>query len=190
MLKDRRWFGLGALAGVFLAIGIVLGVLTTANMGWVSPVRASATPVAVNVPAAPGNFSAIVKSVTPAVVNISTSQVTRSTESEDPRFNDPFFRRFFGDEFFRRFGPRERQRGLGSGVIVDRSGYIVTNNHVIDKADEIKIVLGDKREFLATVVGTDPKTDLAVLKIDGKDLPTVKWGNSDTLEVEIGRAHV
>ena len=183
MLKDRRWFGLGALAGVFLAIGIVLGVLTTANMGWVSPVRASATPVAVNVPAAPGNFSAIVKAVTPAVVNISTSQVTRSTESEDPRFNDPFFRRFFGDEFFRRFGPRERQRGLGSGVIVDRSGYIVTNNHVIDKADEIKIVLGDKREFLATVVGTDPKTDLAVLKIDGKDLPTVKWGNSDTLEV-------
>lgn len=185
MRIDRHWFRLGTLAGVFLAIGIVLGVLTSANMDWVSPVRASAKPVAVDLSAPPGNFSAVVKAVTPAVVNISTSRVVRSTEAEDPRFDDPFFRRFFGDEFFRRFGvPRERrQSSLGSGVIVDSSGHIITNNHVIANADEIKIVLGDKREFLGKVVGTDPKTDLAVLKIDGEDLPTITWGNSDTLEV-------
>jgi serine protease Do len=192
MLIDRRWLGLGALAGVFLAIGTVLGVLVSSNMDWVPAVRASATPVAaqdwvpavrasatpvaaqMDLSAPPGNFSAVVKAVTPAVVNISTSRVVSSTEAEDPRLDDPFFRRFFGDEFFRRFGiPRERrQSSLGSGVIVDSSGHIITNNHVIANADEIKVVLGDKREFLGKVVGTDPKTDLAVLKIDGQDLPT------------------
>jgi serine protease Do len=106
-------------------------------------------------------------------------------EELGPRFDDPFFRRFFGDEFFRRFGvPRERrQSGLGSGVIVDPSGYIVTNNHVIAEADEIKVVLSDKREFDGKVIGVDPKTDLAVIKIDGKNLPTISWGDSDSLQV-------
>ena len=125
--------------------------------------------------------------ITRAVVNISTTRVVRSTESEEQQFDDPFFRRFFGDEFFRRFGiPRERrQSSLGSGVIVDPAGYIITNNHVIANADEIKIVMSDKREFSGKVVGTDPKTDLAVLRIENgnKDLPTIKWGDSDKLEV-------
>ncbi|MES4786225.1 MAG: hypothetical protein C4294_10800, partial [Nitrospiraceae bacterium] len=100
-------------------------------------------------------------------------------------FDDPFFRRFFGEEFFRRFEtPRERkERSLGSGVIVDASGLIITNNHVINKADEIKVLLSDKREFKAKLVGTDPKTDLAVLRIEADGLHTIPWGDSDTLEV-------
>lgn len=191
MLTDRRSVKLGAIAGLILAVGVVLGVLLSVHMDWISSVRAGAQTVATttpsDLPTPPVNFAPVVKAVTPAVVNISTTRVVRSTEGEEQQFDDPFFRRFFGDEFFRRFGiPRERrQSSLGSGVIVDPAGYIITNNHVIANADEIKIVMSDKREFSGKVVGTDPKTDLAVLKIENgnKDLPTIKWGDSDKLEV-------
>ncbi|MBX3343595.1 MAG: trypsin-like peptidase domain-containing protein, partial [Nitrospira sp.] len=80
--------------------------------------------------------------------------------------------------------PKERkQQGLGSGVIVDANGLIITNNHVVNKADEIKVFLSDKREFKAKLVGTDAKTDVAVLKIEATGLPTVAWADSDKLEV-------
>ncbi|TKB76152.1 MAG: trypsin-like serine protease, partial [Nitrospira sp.] len=100
-------------------------------------------------------------------------------------FDDPFFRRFFGDEFFRRFeAPRERkERSLGSGVIVDATGLIITNNHVVNKADDVKVLLSDKRELKAKLIGTDPKTDLAVLKIEAEHLHTIPWADSDKLEV-------
>jgi serine protease Do len=100
-------------------------------------------------------------------------------------FEDPFFRRFFGDELFRRFEtPKDRrERSLGSGVIVDPNGYIITNNHVVSKADEIKVLLSDKRELKAKVVGTDPKTDVAVIKVEAQGLPMVPWADSDKLEV-------
>ena len=123
-------------------------------------------------------MAAIVEAVKPAVVNISTVKTVRI---RDPFFDDPFFRRFFGEPFGI---PRERkQAGLGSGVIVDPSGYILTNNHVIRGADEIKVTLLDKREFKGKVIGTDPKTDLAVVKIEAKDLPYVSLGDSDKLKV-------
>jgi len=101
-------------------------------------------------------------------------------------FDDPFFRRFFGDEFFRRFDqqPKERkERGLGSGVIVESNGLIITNNHVVGKADEIRVTLSDKREFKAKLIGTDPKTDIAVVRIEATGLPTVPLADSDRLEV-------
>jgi serine protease Do len=99
--------------------------------------------------------------------------------------DDPFFRQFFGEEFFHRFQmPRERRESsLGSGVIVDSAGYIVTNNHVVAKADEIKVLLNDKREFTGKIVGTDPKSDIAIVKINAKDLPVITWGDSDKLEI-------
>ncbi len=123
-------------------------------------------------------MASIVEAVKPAVVNISTVKTVRL---RDPFFDDPFFRRFFGEPFGM---PRERkQSGLGSGVIVDPSGYILTNNHVIRGADEIKVTLLDKREFKGKVIGTDPKTDLAVVKIDAKDLPYIELGDSDKLKV-------
>jgi serine protease Do len=106
----------------------------------------------------------------------------------DPFFKDSPFREFFGDEFFKRFKkdmhPRGfNQHGLGSGVIVSAEGMILTNAHVVKDADEIKVTLGDKRSFQAKVIGADPESDVAVLKIDAKNLPTAKFADSDKLRV-------
>jgi len=128
-------------------------------------------------------YERIAQTVTPAIVNIRTTQVIKVQQS--PFFMDPFFRQFFGDMFGPQTGiPREqREHALGSGVIVSPEGYIVTNNHVIAKATEIEVMLADKRNFKAKLVGADPRTDVAVIKIDVKNLPTVPWGDSSTLKV-------
>ncbi len=190
MVLDRRSFRVGIIAGVFLVVGVVAGLIFSANYNF-SPVAVGASPEAApltgGVAAAP-NFVPVVKAVTSAVVNVSTSRVVKASQGGadmGPMMNDPVFRHFFGEEFFRRFQvPRDRrENSLGSGVIVSSDGYIVTNNHVVTKADEIKVLLSDKREFKGKVVGSDPKSDIAVIKIDGKDLPTVPWGDSDKLEV-------
>jgi serine protease Do len=116
----------------------------------------------------------------PAVVNISTT-LTVTTE-ENPMFNDPFFRHFFGDQFDHGQKRKFKSSALGSGVIISAEGYILTNNHVVKGADEIKVILYDKREFKGKIVGTDPRTDLAVVKIQAKDLPTIKIGDSSKLK--------
>ncbi len=125
-------------------------------------------------------FAQVLKPALPAVVNISSSRVVKAPN--EPLFNDPFFGRFFGDQSPQ--PPREqRMRGLGSGVIVSRDGYILTNNHVVEQATEIKVVLADKREFRGKVVGTDPKTDVAVVKIPATDLPTLVLSDSSKAQV-------
>ncbi len=128
------------------------------------------------------SFAPIVKKAAPAVVNVYSRRVIRA---QSPLVNDPFFRRFFGEDA--PFGlPRERvQNSLGSGVIVDAQGLIVTNHHVIKDAEEIHVVLSDRREFEAKVLLSDEHSDLAVLKIDahGEKLPTLPLGDSDALEV-------
>ena len=130
------------------------------------------------------SFSPVVKRTTPAVVNVYAQRVAAVAQG-NRFFDDPFFRRFFGDDGS--FGrPRERvQNSLGSGVIVDPAGLIVTNNHVIANGTDIKVVLADRREFEARVLLADERTDLAVLKIDVPDeeLPALTLGDSDALEV-------
>jgi serine protease Do len=124
----------------------------------------------------------------PAVVNISSTKVIRrQAQRLSPFFNDPFFRHFFGGRMspFGRIPRESRQKSLGSGVIVGKDGIVLTNNHVVEHADEIKVTLQDKREVKAKVVGTDPKSDLAVLKLDGdfKDLRSLAFGDSNRLRL-------
>lgn len=125
-------------------------------------------------------FAAVFKPVLPAVVSITSSRVVSAPQS--PFFSDPFFQQFFGGQPGQ--GPQQqRERGLGSGVIVSSDGYILTNNHVVDKATDIKVTLADKREFTGKVVGTDAKTDIAVVKISTTGLPTITLGDSSRISV-------
>jgi serine protease Do len=132
------------------------------------------------------SYAPLVKEVLPSVVNISSSKVVHNRASADDQFPmDPFFRQFFGGDFGGRLNvPRDmREKALGSGVIVSPEGYILTNNHVVDGATDVQITLSDKRQFKAHIVGTDPKTDIAVLKIDGSDLKPITIGDSSKVQV-------
>jgi serine protease DegQ len=121
-----------------------------------------------------GSFSSAAKIASAAVVSINTSKAA----AKNPHAGDPWFKFFYGDQ-----GQGEPQGGLGSGVIISASGYILTNNHVVEGADEIEVVLADARKAKAKVIGTDPDTDLAILKIELDKLPVIVLGNSDALQV-------
>ncbi len=130
------------------------------------------------------SYAPLVKRAAPAVVNIYTKRVVQSRRS--PFFNDPFFKQFFGDNVFRFGAPRKRvENSLGSGVIVRPEGIVITNHHVIKKADQIRVVLSDRRELEAKVILADEKTDLAVLRLQDVEgsLPFLKLRDSDDLEV-------
>jgi serine protease DegQ len=131
-------------------------------------------------PAGPGpaSYRAAAKKAMAAVVNIYTSKQVRTPQH--PFMNDPVFRRFFGDQFQ---AQPQRVSSLGSGVIVDAQGFIITNHHVIEAADEIEVLLADGRSAPAKVVGSDPETDLAVIRISLPNLPTITFGHADKLEV-------
>jgi len=133
-------------------------------------------------------FEAAADKINPSVVPIFSEQVTKINNpfgsAEDP------FRQFFGDDFFKHFfgnengnGQKQTVHALGSGVIVSNDGYILTNNHVVDGADKLTVVLKDKKEYVAKVIGRDPQSDVAVIKIDAKDLPAASLGNSDDVRV-------
>ncbi len=131
------------------------------------------------------SFAPVVRSTAPAVVNIYTRKTVQQ-RAISPLFDDPLFKRFFGDDFPFGGAPRERvQNSLGSGVLVRADGVVVTNNHVIEGADEITVILSDRREFEAEIVLADSRTDLAVLRVDaeGESLPAVEFGDSDRLQV-------
>jgi len=134
-------------------------------------------------------FESAAAKVSPSVVSIFAEQVVQAGGGQG--MPDESLRDFFGDQFFRRFfgdpgqggGQRRTVRGLGSGVIVSRDGLILTNNHVVDKADRLSVVINDKKSYPAQVVGTDPQTDVAVIRIDAKDLPVAEFGDSDDVKV-------
>ncbi len=130
----------------------------------------------------PVSYADAVAAAAPAVVNINTAKTV--TLQAHPFYDDPFFRQFFGDMILGRDAPRKRvENSLGSGVIVSPQGLILTNHHVVRGADEISVSLQDGRQSQATVIGTDPETDLAVLRIEMENLPAITLGDSDSIRV-------
>jgi serine protease Do len=188
----RRWVAFTVLAAALVAGGI-FGVWA---MNWSShavfgaariPVKVSTNANPVSLGGFTNGFSASVKPALPAVVNVSSSKVVKAPTGQQmqPFFNDPMFKQFFGDQFGEQFKhpQSEREQSLGSGVIVSPDGYILTNNHVVDGATDIKVSLSDRREFKAQVIGKDAQTDIAVLKIDATNLPSLTIGNSSKVQV-------
>lgn len=169
--------------------GIVGGMMTLGGFYLISPNTSGETVKYVNQPVeqqnyrqlasnriqtSPFDFTVAAELTMPAVVHITAKQVKEEKTNNEQKSPLEFF-----------FGPMESRpkQGTGSGVIIDTEGYIVTNNHVVDFADEITVTLYDQRKFKATKVGTDPSTDLALLKIEAEDLPTLEYGNSDDIKV-------
>ncbi len=179
-MMKRLWLVFAQTVTVLLAAFFVVATLKPEwldrkpLMTSVVPVLEPSGPVVAVAGGALPSFSAAAKLASPAVVSINTSKAA----TDNPAAADPWFRFFFGDQ-----GPAQPQAGLGSGVIVSPAGYILTNNHVIEEADQIEVILNDGRKSAAKVIGTDPETDLAILKIELRDLPVITLGDSDTLVI-------
>ncbi len=188
-LSHRAW--------VYVFTGVLMGLIIAAGFHWThrteaEPVAALAsTPVSPELPGTSvaqqlsDTFAAVAKRVNPSVVTIFTETDVKVQQ----QFSGSPFDQFFGGDFFKQFSPNPqpqgdmKQMGLGSGVIVESDGVILTNNHVVKGADDIKVRLMDGREFKAKVKGTDPQTDLAVITIDAKGLPPLPLGDSDKARV-------
>ena len=187
-----HWMLILFLAVAALAIGGLLRAGIVRVPGHAMPVQKVALSLATNLnPISLGEFNngfaSVIDPDLPAVVNISSTKLVKGQTVSPDVFNDPLFRQFFGDQFGGPSGPsgpqKERESSLGSGIIVNPDGYILTNNHVVAEASDVEVLTQDRRKFKATVVGTDPRTDVAVVKIDGSGLPVLKIGDSSRLKV-------
>lgn len=178
----KIWLIFAQTATVCMAILFVLRIfypdLLTQNKP--SPTVVQVEPIATTTTA--GSYSYAAKKAMPAVVNIFTSKKAE-LKPHQKYLDDPAFRRFFGDQFDDMEPPSQPENSLGSGVIVSDQGLILTNNHVIATADEIEIALSDGRKMSAKIVGTDPDTDLALIKVDASNLPAITFASSDKLNV-------
>jgi serine protease DegQ len=177
-MMKRFWLLFSQTVTILLA---ALFVVSTLKPNWLAHQRVhlSSSGTLIEAPpnalsgSTPGSFRFAAQKSSAAVVSINTSKAAKN----NPHGNDPWFKFFFGEQ------GNEPQVGLGSGVIVSSSGYILTNNHVVESADEIEVILNDSRHVRAKIIGTDPDSDLAILKIELDKLPVIVLGNSDALQV-------
>ncbi len=173
--------------GMFIVAALVFCFLTSG--GAIIPAHATEDENIALLDRSAKAFASVVKKAGPAVVHVRVEKSVTRRSGQDPFgfFNDPFFERFFGPQFKhprQEEQPREfKQQGAGSGFVISSDGYILTNNHVVGEADTINVRLADEREFKAEVVGTDPQSDVALIKIEGKNLPFLPLGDSEKLEV-------
>src|SRR4029079_9437869 len=172
------------IAAAFFASLVLTGRMRTAgeSVAAIADQQNGARPPA-TVPVSGGmpDLTVVAQRAITSVTNISSTQIVRTPNS--PSANDPFFRFFFSDQDDPSGYRERRAQSLGSGVIVSRDGYVLTNNHVVDQGVEVTVTMPDQRELRAKVIGTDPATDIAVLKIDAASLPTMPWGDSSQLKV-------
>ena len=194
--NDKKTFGTRARAALGVAL-LMAGVsaLTWSQFSQAKETASATPPVRMTINDKPvtrdgpwASFSPIVKKVTPSVVQVFvSSKIKTVSRGENPMGDNPLWRRFFGDEFGEdpsgRPVPQPKRRGMGSGVVVTKDGYILTNNHVVENADEVKVAFNDGREYTAKVVGADPKSDIAVLRIKADNLPAIEVADSDKIEV-------
>ncbi|VVN18540.1 Serine endoprotease DegS [Pseudomonas fluorescens] len=177
MLKALRFSGWPLLAGVLIALLIIQRYPQWVGLPSLD-VNLQQAPQTTTMQQGPVSYADAVTTAAPSVVNLYTTKVIN--KPNHPLFEDPQFRRFFGDN-----SPKQKrmESSLGSGVIMSPEGYLLTNNHVTSGADQIVVALKDGRETLARVIGSDPETDLAVLKIDLKNLPSITVGRSDNIRI-------
>jgi serine protease Do len=178
--KEKCFYSVWCLlAALVLCLGISLQI-TCPSDSWAEKPKISQQ--SIDLLTSTGNAMAeVAAAVKPAIVNISTTRTVKISGGMNPFSEDPFFRHFFGDG---RQEPKERKSaGLASGVILSSDGYIITNYHVVKDADEIRVTLADKREFSGKVIGSDPKTEISVVKIEATGLTTIPLGDSDALRV-------
>jgi len=177
MLKALRFSGWPLLAGVRIALLIIQRYPQWVGLPSLD-VNMQQAPQSTSMQQGPVSYADAVTTAAPSVVNLYTTKVIN--KPNHPLFEDPQFRRFFGDN-----SPKQKrmESSLGSGVIMSPEGYLLTNNHVTTGADQIVVALKDGRETLARVIGSDPETDLAVLKIDLKNLPSITVGRSDNIRI-------
>ncbi len=194
--RRKVWSTAGLVAVGGLALSVVAWAATDQGKAQVT-VKVDEQPLARSGVGESASYSPVIKQVAPSVVSVNVTARGKEISPDElpPFFSDPRFRHFFGvppgfeegqrgnQGRGRQLPKRPDQQGLGSGVVVSADGYILTNNHVVNGADEIKVSFNDGRELTAKVVGTDPKTDLAVIKVDAKNLPAVTFTDSDKIEV-------
>jgi len=183
VVQFRRTTAVLTLVAASIGGGLIAAFAVSHNSAPVPVVaRADTSPSTQRAAQLSNSFADIIEQASPAVVKISSSRVIKASEQQgsSPFMSDPFFQQFFG----RGQRPRDqRESGIGSGVLVSPSGYILTNNHVVEKASTLKIELSDGRIFTGKTIGTDPQTDVAVVKISAERLPTLAWGNSEAARV-------
>jgi serine protease Do len=182
--KVQIWASAVAVGAMLIGGGVIAKTSGTSTKGE-RPIFAPAVKSAAVAAPLAASYSPLIKEALPEVVSITSSRIVKHSADEmNPMFDDPFFRQFFGDKQPRSREPQqEKQQGLGSGVIVGTNGYILTNNHVVDGATDIKVAFRDKRELTAKVVGRDAKTDIAVLKVDADHLAAIPLGDSSKVQV-------
>lgn len=170
----------------FLVLGAFVAAMGTGlelNMSAADkvPLRIDKDPAPVNLAELKNGYAPVIDPALPAVVNISSTKMVKQQNNFPGLFSDPFFRQFFGDQPTR--PETEREYSLGSGVVVNPDGYILTNDHVVSGASDVEVFTQDKKKFKAKVIGTDSRTDIAVLKIDASGLPSLTLGDSSKLKV-------
>jgi serine protease Do len=185
----RRWNIALISALAFIVLG-VFAMTMTPELGHAAagfhrvPLKINGNPAPVSLANFQNGYSSVIDPALPAVVNISSTKVVKQQNELPDFFNDPLFHQFFGPQFPSQTQPKtEREHSLGSGVVVNPDGYILTNNHVISGASDVEVFTQSKKEFRAKVIGTDPRTDVAVLKIDATQLPSLTVGDSSHLKV-------